>query len=67
MPSSVIAGMTYFADTTTLRIYFVSGKIYDYINVSESLHKRMKASFSKGGFFNKYIKDKFPFKKVDVS
>lgn len=65
MPSSVIAGMIYFADTATLRIYFISGKVYDYINVSEGLYKRMKASFSKGGFFNKYVKDKFPFRKVD--
>jgi hypothetical protein len=64
MPSTVIARMDYYSDTRTLRIYFLSGRAYDYLNVSEILYKRMKASFSKGGFFNKYIRDKFSFRKI---
>ena len=65
MPSSVIEKMDYYPGTNTLRIYFLSGKIYDYIDVSEGVYKRMKAAISKGGFFNKYIKGHFTFKKVD--
>ena len=64
MPSSVVLKIDYDADATTLRITFVSGKIYAYENVPEATYVAMKSAFSKGIFFNDHIKGKYSFKKV---
>jgi hypothetical protein len=61
MPSSVVSYFTYFPSSETLRIRFVSGIVYDYINVPISIYRDMKEAYSKGTYFNKYIKDKFEF------
>jgi hypothetical protein len=61
MPSTVISYFTYFPSSETLRIAFVSGIVYDYINVPVSIYRDMKEAYSKGTYFNKYIKDKFEF------
>ena len=64
MPSSVVLKIDYDADATTLRITFVSGKIYAYENVPKDTYVAMKSAFSKGIFFNDHIKGKYSFKKV---
>ena len=64
MPSSVIAGMSYNAPASTLRVTFVSGRVYEYKNVPEQVYLDMKRSGSKGTFLNQHIKRNFPFKKV---
>nr|WP_295867302.1 KTSC domain-containing protein [uncultured Chitinophaga sp.] len=61
MPSSVIRTYHYDALHAVLRIVFVSGAVYDYEAVPESLYEAMKKTKSKGIFFNQYIKDKFKF------
>jgi hypothetical protein len=65
MPSSVISYMHYYPDSATLRIGYVSGMVYDYKNVPERVYISMKKSFSKGTFLNRYIKDKYPFEKIN--
>jgi hypothetical protein len=65
MPSSVVAHMIYKPETQTLRIVYVSGMVYDYIQVPESVYLEMKAAFSKGTFLNERIKGHYPFKKVN--
>ncbi|MBO9730764.1 MAG: KTSC domain-containing protein [Chitinophaga sp.] len=64
MPSSVVAHMSYDAGTRTLRIIFVSGMIYDYQDVPETVYMAMKQSGSKGTYLNKYIKGHYSFKKI---
>ncbi len=64
MPSSVIAAIKYDADSSTLRIIYVSGMVYDYKNVPEEVYQEMKTSFSKGSFLNQHIKGKYEFEKV---
>lgn len=65
MPSSVVANMTYTAENQTLRIVYVSGLVYDYSKVPESVYLEMKAAFSKGTFLNERIKGHYPYKKVN--
>jgi hypothetical protein len=65
MPSSVVHTMRYDPDSRTLRIIFVSGMVYDYLNVPEKVYEEMKGSGSKGTFLNQRIKTKFPFRKVE--
>jgi hypothetical protein len=64
MPSSVVSVISYNTDTSTLRIIFVSGRVYDYKDVPERVFNAMKTSFSKGIYFNRHIKDNYQFEKI---
>ena len=48
-----------------LKIVFVSGIVYEYKNVPEKVYRAMKVSGSKGIYFNRKIKGKFEFDKVE--
>ena len=65
MPSSVVSGIQYYPSTSTLRIIYVSGTIYDYANVPEKVYKEMKTAFSKGTYLNQYIKGFYKYKKIN--
>jgi hypothetical protein len=67
MPSTVVSGIHYNANTFTLRIIFLSGMIYDYKNVPEKVYKAMKTASSKGTYLNQHIKGKYDYKKVNQS
>ena len=64
MPSSVVAAIKYDVNTSTLRVIYVSGSVYDYKDVPEKVYKEMKEAFSKGEFLNKRIKPTYEFEKV---
>ena len=66
MPSTVISSFFYNANTRTLKIVFVSGLAYNYRNVPEKIFNALKASGSKGGYFNQHIRDKYEFEKVKI-
>lgn len=42
-----------------LRIEFVHGAIYDYLNVDSDIYKKFLKAESAGRFFHKYINKKF--------
>jgi len=65
MPSSVISRYDYNPETKTLRIVYVSGLIYDYLDVQADVFLAMKAAFSKGTFLNEKIKGNYEFKKIN--
>jgi hypothetical protein len=65
MPSAVISSYVYDREKSVLRVSFVSGLIYEYTGVPESLYIEMKNSFSKGVFLNKKIKGKYQYRKVE--
>jgi hypothetical protein len=65
MPSTVISFISYNAETSTLRIIFVSGKIYDYKNVPMEVYQAMKTSGSKGNYLNHHIKSHYEFEKIE--
>lgn len=64
MPSSVVAAIKYDANTSTLRVIYVSGSVYDYKDVPEKVYIEMKAASSKGEFLNKQIKANYKFEKI---
>ncbi len=63
MPSSVVAAIRYDASSSTLRVVYVSGAVYDYKNVPEKVYNEMKKASSKGEFLNKEIKPNYEFEK----
>lgn len=64
MPSSVVAAIKYDANSSTLRVIYVSGSVYDYKEVPEKIYKEMKIASSKGEFLNKHIKPNYEFEKI---
>ena len=64
MPSSVVAAIRYDAVTSTLRVIYVSGSVYDYKHVPEKVYNEMRTASSKGEFLNKHIKPNYEFEKI---
>jgi hypothetical protein len=64
MPSSVVANFKYDPARSILRVFFVSGSVYDYFRVPEAVYEEMKRSGSKGTFLNLQIKGAYRYKKV---
>jgi hypothetical protein len=67
MPSSVIKHFRYDATKLILRVLFVSGIRYDYINVPKAIFDQMRNASSKGKFLNDKIKGKYSYIKIDPS
>ena len=65
MPSSVVSSFHYNEKSHTLRVIFISGMVYDYINVPPEVYAAMKRARSKGTYLNRHIKDHFEFKKIN--
>lgn len=63
MPSTVIRGFHYQPDEQALEITFVSGRSYRYLRVPPKVYTDMRASFSKGEYFNQHIRDRFAFER----
>jgi hypothetical protein len=61
MPSAVIRSYAYNPEKSELTIVFQTGRSYLYQNVPPQTYDAMKASFAKGEFFNRHIRDKFRF------
>ena len=59
--SSVISVIGYNKEQSQLKIVFVSGLVYIYYKVPEEMYEQMKASSSKGTYFNEHIKGNFLF------
>jgi hypothetical protein len=51
----------YLPDTEILIITFMSGKVYQYFDVSTADYEKFTKAFSKGSFFNKFIKPNHSF------
>jgi hypothetical protein len=65
MPSTVIRSFAYDASKQQLLVVFRSGRRYIYEQVSEDIYTRLRGAFSKGEFFNRHIRDKYPFQSLE--
>lgn len=61
MPSSVIRDFDYDESERRLDIEFVTGRLYSYHDVPARIVAAFRAATSKGSFFNRRIRDHFPF------
>ena len=59
MPSTVIAGFEYDARTERLVVTFVTGRIYEYVDVPVETYRGFRSAFAKGRFFNEQIRDRY--------
>jgi hypothetical protein len=65
MPSTVIRSFSYDERKQELVVVFQSRRRYVYRQVPEATVAAMKASTSKGAFFNRHIRDCFAFSRQD--
>ena len=64
MPSTVIRRHVYDAEAECLAIEFVTGRRYLYSGVPAATYDAFRRAMSKGGFFNRRIRDRFPFREL---
>lgn len=64
MPSSVIRRFDYSPKKAQLTVEFVTGRRYVYSGVPRDEADAMRRAFSKGIFFNKRIRGRFPWREV---
>ena len=64
MPSSVINSFSYDPANKILKIVYLSGAIYNYLNVPVSVYESLSKARSKGTYLNKKIKGRFEYKKI---
>lgn len=64
MPSTVIRRFDYTPASAELTVEFVTGRRYLYSGVPEAEAEGMRSAFSKGVYFNKRIRDRYPFREI---
>jgi hypothetical protein len=64
MPSTVIRRFDYSPERAELTIEFVSGRRYVYCSVPREVVEAMRLATFKGGFFNRRIRDRYPFREL---
>jgi lysyl-tRNA synthetase class 2 len=64
MPSTAINNLKYDADRERLVVTFVTGRVYEYVDVPPHVAASFRAAGSKGTFFNVFIRDRYDFREL---
>ena len=64
MPSTVIRRFDYLAPSQELVVEFVTGRRYVYSEVPQEEADAMRSAFSKGSYFNRRIRDRYPYREL---
>lgn len=61
--SSLLASMRY-SSQATLDLEFRSGRLYRYYTVPRAIAAGLQVADSKGAYFNRHIKNRFPYQRL---
>ena len=67
MPSTAIANIEYDATRERLTVTFVTGRIYEYVDVPSEVAASFQSAFSKGTFFNSFVRDRYDFRELTLA
>jgi hypothetical protein len=67
MPSSVIRSFDYDGERNELTVRFVTGRVYVYSLVPPAIVDAFRAAFSKGVFFNREIRNRYPQREITAA
>lgn len=67
MPSTAIADFEYDLARKRLTVSFVTGRVYEYVDVPSEVAASFRSAFSKGTFFNSYIRDRYDFREITLA
>jgi hypothetical protein len=62
--SASVAGIGYSPMLGILEVVFIQGGTYEYAGVPTDVHQALMAAPSKGEHVNRYIRGRFPFRRV---
>jgi hypothetical protein len=65
MPSTVIRRLDYCPGRRELLVEFTTGRRYLYLGVREEIAADFRSAFSKGTYFNRHIRDSFPYRELE--
>lgn len=65
MPSTAIRDIDYDGSSHRLTVTFVSGRRYIYDGVAQRVYDAFSHADSRGGFFNREIRDRYPFHEIE--
>src|SRR5689334_5635068 len=65
MPSTVIRRIHYEADSRLLIVEFLSRRRYAYFDVPQDVYAALRAAHSRGSYFNRQIRDRYSFARLD--
>jgi hypothetical protein len=60
--STTLAEVAYDESQQALQLVFRSGAIYQYRGVAAGIYKELLSSASKGSYFNRFIRGRFPYR-----
>ena len=63
MPSTAIEHIGYDEAARELHVTFVGGRAYTYYQVPKQVYNAFREAFSKGAFFNAWIRDRYDFRR----
>lgn len=63
MPSTAISAIAFDENAGRLDVRFVSGEVYSYFDVPLATAEAFGRASSKGGFFQRHIRDRFEFRR----
>jgi len=64
--SAAISEIAYDADRAKLLVRFRSGERYVYVGVPHDVHRSFVEADSKGRFFQRQIRDRYPFNRLEA-
>jgi len=67
MPSTIIAAIDYDPERERLMVTFATGRIYEYVDVPAEVAASFQSAFSKGTFFDGYIRDRYDFRELTLA
>ena len=59
--STALASIGYEPESRTLEIEFRSGSVYRYFEVEQEVYERLLVATSRGRFFSRHIRDRYPY------
>ena len=62
--STALTSVSFSPETQILEVEFRNGLIYEYLGVSRSLYQQLLAAPSKGAFLVRFIRNRFPHRRV---
>lgn len=65
--STTLATVAYDHRTEILRLEFRNGAVYSYSGVPALIHRALLTAPSKGAYFNRNIRGRFPYQKLETA
>jgi len=65
LESSALTAVAFSPESNVLKVEFRNGRVYEYSDVSCSTYEQLINASSKGAFFGRFIRNCFPFRRVD--